>query len=76
MVGRINAIKKVTLPRFLYLFRNLPPLFLTSKSFKQLDSSVVPFVWGSNSPTEAYGGGGDSAFLSLGIFTGQPMPGP
>lgn len=45
MVGRINAIKMVALPRFLYLFQNLP-IFLTSAFFKQLDAIVLPFVWG------------------------------
>lgn len=28
MIGRVNAIKMVTLPRFLYLFQNIP-IFLT-----------------------------------------------
>ena len=45
MVGRINAIKMVALPRFLYLFQNLP-IFLTSAFFKKLDSIVFPLIWG------------------------------
>ncbi len=45
MVGRVNAIKMVTLPRFLYLFQNLPILQLKT-FFKALDSIVLPFVWG------------------------------
>lgn len=45
MVGRVNAIKMVTLPRFLYLFQNLP-IFLPKTFFKALDSIVLPFVWG------------------------------
>lgn len=39
LVGRINAIKVVTLPRFLYMFQCLPaykPLYY----FKKLDSTI------------------------------------
>lgn len=45
MVGRVNAIKMVTLPRFLYLFQNLP-VSLPKSFFKALDSIILPFVWG------------------------------
>ena len=45
MVGRINAIKMVSLARFLYLFQNLP-IFLTKSFFKLLDSIIMPFIWG------------------------------
>lgn len=45
MVGRTNAIKMVSLPRFLYLFQNVP-IFLTRSFFKSLDSIVMPFIWG------------------------------
>uniref|UniRef100_A0A8D0AP61 Reverse transcriptase domain-containing protein n=1 Tax=Sander lucioperca TaxID=283035 RepID=A0A8D0AP61_SANLU len=45
MIGRVNAIKMVALPRFLYLFQNLP-IFLPKAFFKQLDSIILPFVWG------------------------------
>ena len=48
LVGRINAIKMVALPRFLYYFQNLP-IFLTSAFFKKLDSIILPFVWGYKS---------------------------
>lgn len=49
MVGCNIAIKMLALSRFLYLFQNLP-LFLTSKFFKQLDSIILPFVWGYKLP--------------------------
>lgn len=49
MVGRNIAIKMLALSRFLYLFQNLP-LFLTSKFFKQLDSIILPFLWGYKLP--------------------------
>lgn len=45
MIGRINAFKMVSLPRFLYLFQNLP-IFLTKAFFKSLDSVILPFIWG------------------------------
>lgn len=45
MVGRINAIKMVSLARFLCLFQNLP-IFLTKSFFKLLESIIVPFIWG------------------------------
>lgn len=45
MIGRINAIKMVTLPRFLYIFQNVP-IFLSTFSFKTLDSIIMPFIWG------------------------------
>lgn len=45
MIGRVNAVKMVALPRFLYLFQNLP-IFLPKSFFKLLDSIVLPFVWG------------------------------
>lgn len=45
MIGRINAFKMVSLPRFLYLFQNVP-IFLTKAFFKSLDSVILPFIWG------------------------------
>lgn len=49
MIGRINSIKMVTLPRFLYLFQNIP-IFLPSSFFKQLDSIICSFVWNYKPP--------------------------
>ena len=49
MIGRINAIKMVALPRFLYLFQNLP-IYLPLHFFKQLDSVVLSFVWADKPP--------------------------
>ncbi len=45
MIGRINAVKIVSLPRFLYLFQNVP-VFLPKSLFKTLDSIIMPFIWG------------------------------
>lgn len=44
MIGRVNAIKMVSLPRFLYLFQSLP-VFLTKAFFKTIDSIIIPFIW-------------------------------
>lgn len=49
MIGRINAIKMVALPRFLYLFQNLP-VYLPLSFFKQLDSVILSFVWAGKPP--------------------------
>ena len=48
MIGRVNAIKMVSLPRFLYLFQNLP-IYLNASFFKKLDSIILSFVWGYKS---------------------------
>lgn len=45
LIGRVNAIKMVSLPRFVYLFQNLP-VYLPHSFFKQLDSVIFPFIWG------------------------------
>lgn len=44
MAGRINAIKMVTLPCFLYLFQSIPS-FIPLKLFEKLDSMVISFLW-------------------------------
>lgn len=44
MIGRINSIKMVSLPRFLYICQNLP-IFLTLAFFKELDSIILSYVW-------------------------------
>lgn len=49
MVGKINAVKMVILPQFLYLFQNLP-IYLPISFFKLLDSIIMPFIWGYKVP--------------------------
>lgn len=41
--GRINSVKMVVLPRFLYIFQSLP-CFIPQSFFKQLDTIIVPFL--------------------------------
>lgn len=40
MIGRVNAIKMVSLPRFLYLFQNLS-IYLNASLFKKLDYRIA-----------------------------------
>lgn len=44
MAGRINSVKMIVLPRFLYFFQSLP-CFIPQSFFKQLDMIIVPFLW-------------------------------
>lgn len=44
LVGKIDAIKMIALPRFLHLFQSLP-CYIAQYYFKQLDSIIVPFIW-------------------------------
>lgn len=44
LVGRINAIKMVVLPRFLYIFQSIPSC-IPQAYFRKLDSVVIPFLW-------------------------------
>jgi len=49
LIGRVNTVKMVVLPKFTYLFQNVP-IFLTSSFFKMLDCIIMPFVWASKPP--------------------------
>ena len=46
LAGRINLIKMIVLPRFLYLFLNVP-IFIKKSFFNNLDKLILSFVWGS-----------------------------
>lgn len=45
MIGCVNAIKMMALPRFLYLFQTLP-IFIPQTFFMNLNSIILPFIWG------------------------------
>lgn len=47
--GRINTIKMNVLPKFLYLFQNLP-IFLTKYFFNSIDKLVSVFIWNNKNP--------------------------
>ncbi len=44
MVGKINAVKMVSLPRFLHLFQSIPSC-IPQSYFKQLDKIIFQFLW-------------------------------
>lgn len=44
LVGRINLVKMVVLPKFLYFFQHLP-IFLTKSFFDNLDKKISTFLW-------------------------------
>lgn len=45
LIGRVNTVKMVSLPRFLYLFQNIP-ICIPRSYFRQIDSVILPFIWG------------------------------
>lgn len=44
--GCVNLIKMIVLPKFLYLFQNIP-ILIKKSFFKALDKSIPPFIWGN-----------------------------
>lgn len=46
IVGRINLIKMIVLPKFIYLFQSIPVLIKKS-FFKKMDQIIIPFIWGN-----------------------------
>ena len=44
LIGRVNIVKMVVLPKFMYLFQNIP-IYLTASFFKLVDSIIIPFIW-------------------------------
>lgn len=49
LIGRINAVKMNTLPKFLYLFQSIP-LFLPKSFFKSINQTITSFVWNGKVP--------------------------
>ena len=48
-IGRINAVKMNTLPKFLYLFQCIPT-FLSQKHFNTRDKYISAFIWNNKHP--------------------------
>jgi len=49
LAGRINLIKMVTLPKFIYLFQNIP-ILIKKSFFVLLESSISSFIWNGKPP--------------------------
>ena len=47
--GRINSVKMVILPKFLYLFQTVP-IFLPKSYLKKLDKHICIFIWNKTIP--------------------------
>ena len=44
LVGRVNLIKMIVLPKFLYLFQTIP-ILIRKKFFTTLDRWIAAFIW-------------------------------
>ncbi|XP_012819057.2 uncharacterized protein LOC105947410 [Xenopus tropicalis] len=51
--GRINIIKMIYLPKFLYILHNAP-VFILKTFFKTLNQIILPFVWNNRPPRMAW----------------------
>lgn len=46
LAARINLIKMVVMPKFLYLFQHIP-IYITKSFFDKLDGTISKFLWGN-----------------------------
>lgn len=46
LARRINLIKMVVMPKFLYLFQHIP-VYITKSFFDKLDGTISKFLWGN-----------------------------
>lgn len=49
LAGRINLIKMIMLPKFLYLFQNIP-ILIKKSFFNSLESNISSFIWNGKPP--------------------------
>lgn len=49
LVGRVNLVKMVVLPKFLYFFSHIP-VFIRKSFFRSLDQLISSFLWGNKNP--------------------------
>lgn len=49
LVGRVNLVKMLYVPKFLYFLRNTP-IPIAKVSFVKLDSIISSFVWAGKTP--------------------------
>lgn len=50
MAGRLAFIKMIALPKFLYLFHNIP-IPLTNAFFQTLNTNLIRLTWGDKKQT-------------------------
>lgn len=50
LVGRVNSIKMIVLPRLLYLFQTIP-VFIPKSYFKELNKCLSMFIWNKKYPS-------------------------
>ena len=46
LAGRINLIKMVVMPKFLYLFQHIP-IYINKSFFDKIDGTISKFLWGN-----------------------------
>lgn len=44
LIGRVNSVRMIFLPQYLYLLQNIP-VFLPKSFFKKLDAIIMPYIW-------------------------------
>ncbi|CAI5657319.1 unnamed protein product [Oreochromis niloticus] len=49
LIGRINSVKMMLLPKFLYVFQCLP-ILIPKSFFKSLDSLITSYIWNGKAP--------------------------
>ena len=49
LIGRVNLVKMVILPKFLYLFTHIP-VYIKKPFFRSLDHLIASFLWGNKNP--------------------------
>lgn len=47
VMGRINPVKMILLPKLLYIFSHAP-LYIPLRIFKSMESIVTTFIWGTS----------------------------
>lgn len=52
LIGRINLVKMILLPRFNYIFRNCP-IWIPLAFFKEIETILISFIWNGASPRVA-----------------------
>lgn len=49
LAGRVNSVKMIIMPRFLFLFHTIP-IFIPKSFFRELDKLIATFIWNKTIP--------------------------